>query len=51
MPSRGFGFAKEIHRQNIHLLKIDTIEQLGDIFTKGSAHVPFEYLWMKIIGW
>jgi hypothetical protein len=44
-------FCKEIHRQNINLLKIDTIEQLGDIFTKGLARVPFDYLWMKIIGW
>jgi hypothetical protein len=44
-------FYKEIHRQNIHLLKIDTIKQLGDIFTKSLARVPFEYLWMKIIEW
>ena len=44
-------FHKGIHRQNIHLLKIVTIKQLTDIFTKGLACVPLEYLWMKMIGW
>jgi len=44
-------FREEINKRNIHLLKIDTIEQLGDIFTKGLTRVPFEYLRAKIIGW
>ena len=44
-------FREGIHRQNIDLLKIDTIKQLGDIFTKGLARVLFEYHWMKITGW
>ncbi len=44
-------FLEEIHKWNIHLLKIDTIKQLGDIFTKGLTRVMFEYLRLKIIGW
>jgi len=44
-------FREEINKRNIHLLKIDTVEQLGDIFTKGLTRVPFEYLRAKIIGW
>jgi hypothetical protein len=38
-------FWEEIHKQGIKLLKIDTTEQLGDIFTKGLAQPTFEYLW------
>jgi len=30
-------FREEIHKRGIKLLKIDTKEQLGDIFTKGLA--------------
>ncbi len=44
-------FCKEIHKHCVQLLKIDTVEQLGDIFTKGLVQVPFEYLWKNIIGW
>jgi hypothetical protein len=44
-------FHKEIHKSCIQLLKIDTVEQLGDIFTKGLVQVMFEYLQKKIIGW
>jgi hypothetical protein len=32
-------------------LKIETSEQLGDMFTKGLAKPTFEYLRSKIIGW
>jgi hypothetical protein len=35
----------------MQLLKIDTVEQLGDIFTKGLVQVTFENLRKKIIGW
>ncbi len=37
-------FCKEIHKRCVQLLKIDTVEQLGDIFTKGLTQVTFEYL-------
>jgi hypothetical protein len=38
-------------RRSIKLVKIDTKEQLGDIFTKGLAQPAFEYLRSKMIGW
>ena len=44
-------FREEIHKRGIKLLKIDTKEQLGDIFTKGLAQPAFEYLRSKILGW
>jgi len=44
-------FREEIHKRDIKLLKIETTEQLGDIFTKGLAQTAFEYLRSKIIGW
>jgi hypothetical protein len=44
-------FREGIHKRGIKLLKIDTTEQLGDIFTKGLAQPTFEYLRSKIIGW
>ena len=44
-------FREEIHKRGIKLLKIDTKEQLGDIFTKGLAQPVFEYLRSKMIGW
>jgi hypothetical protein len=44
-------FCEEIHKRGIKLLKIDTTEQLGDIFTKGLSQPTFEYLQSKIIGW
>ncbi len=44
-------FREEIHKWGIKLLKIDTSEQLGNIFTKGLAQPTFEYLRSKIIGW
>ena len=42
---------EEIHKWGIKLLKIDTTEQLRDIFTKGLSQPTFEYLRSKIIGW
>jgi hypothetical protein len=44
-------FREEIQKRAIKLLKIDTVEQLGDIFTKGLPRVTFEYLRKKMMGW
>lgn len=44
-------FREEIVKRGIKLLKIDTVEQLGDLFTKGVPKVTFEYLRKKIMGW
>ena len=44
-------FREEIVKRGIQLIKIDTVEQLGDIFTKGLTRVVFEYLRLKIMGW
>ena len=44
-------FCKKIQTNCFQLLKINTVKQLGDIFTKGLVQVIFEYLWKKIIGW
>ncbi len=44
-------FREEINKRKIQLLKISTIEQLGDMFTKGLSRQTFEYLQKKIIGW
>jgi hypothetical protein len=45
-------FCEEIHKCRVQLQKINTVEQLGDIFKKiGLTQVMFEYLRKKIIGW
>jgi hypothetical protein len=44
-------FREEINKRKIQLLKISTIEQLGDMFTKGLPRQTFEYLRKKIMGW
>ena len=44
-------FREEIVKRGIKLLKIDTQEQLGDIFAKGLPSATFEYLRMKLMGW
>jgi hypothetical protein len=44
-------FCKEIYKHFIQLWKIDTVKQLGDIFTQVLPQVVFEYHWKKIIGW
>ena len=36
---------------NITLVKVDTKNQLGDIFTKGLGRVAFSYLRSKLMGW
>ncbi len=37
-------FREEIFKRDIQLNKIDTVKQLGDVFTKGLMRVVFEYL-------
>jgi hypothetical protein len=37
-------FCEEINKRGNKLLKIETSEQLGDLFTKGLAKPVFEYL-------
>ena len=44
-------FREEVVKRGIKLLKIETVEQLGDIFTKGLSKVMFEYLLSKLMGW
>lgn len=44
-------FREEINKHGIKLFKIDTKEQLGDIFTKGLPRATFEYLRIKLMGW
>ena len=44
-------FREEIHKREMKLKKIETSEQLGDLFTKGLPQATFEYLRAKIIGW
>jgi hypothetical protein len=49
--SKTIWFWEEIHKCCIKLLKINSVKQLGDIFTKGLVQVMFEYLCKKLIGW
>jgi hypothetical protein len=49
--SKRIWFREEIHKRCIKLLKIDTVKQLGDVFTKGLVQVTFEYFCKKLIGW
>ena len=44
-------FREQIVQRKIKLLKIDTVEQLGDLFTKGLPRATFEYLRKKLMGW
>ena len=44
-------FREQIVKRGIKLIKVDTTEQLGDIFTKGLSRVVFEYLRKKLMGW
>jgi transposase InsO family protein len=44
-------FREQIGPRNIKLVKVDTKNQLGDIFTKGLGFVPFSYLRSKLMGW
>ena len=44
-------FREQIVRRGIKLLKIDTVEQLGDILTKSLTMVTFQYLRKRLMGW
>ncbi len=44
-------FREEIFKRDVQLHKIDTVKQLGDIFTKGLTRFVFECLRKKIMGW
>ena len=41
----------ESNKRGVKLLKIESVEQLVDIFTKGLSRPHFEYLRKKIMGW
>ena len=38
-------------KRGVLLQKIETKEQLGDIFTKGLPRPQFEYLRKQVMGW
>ena len=44
-------FCEETQKSGIKFLKIDTVNQLGDMLTKGLAVATFEHIWKKIIAW
>jgi hypothetical protein len=44
-------FCKHIGPQNIHLVKISSEDQIGNLFTKGLSGVKFSKLQKKIMVW
>ena len=38
-------------KKGIHIMKIDTTDQIADMFTKGLPVAQFQYLRKKLIGW
>jgi hypothetical protein len=44
-------FREQIGPRKIILVKVDTKDKLGDIFTKGLTSVPFKHLRSKLMGW
>jgi len=44
-------FREQLEPNNIELFKIDTENQLGDLFTKGLRREAFERLRMMLMGW
>ena len=44
-------FRELIKKLKIKLVKIETVEQLGDLFTQALPRVQFEYLWNNLMGW
>lgn len=44
-------FREQIIKRGIELVKIETLEQLGDIATKCIPQAQFEYLRKKLMGW
>ena len=44
-------FREEIQKRGVKLIKFDSMEQLGDIFTKGLPRAVFQYLRKCMMGW
>eukprot|EP00804_Cyclotella_cryptica_P012151 CCRYP_009839-RA/>CCRYP_009839-RA protein AED:0.45 eAED:0.45 QI:0/-1/0/1/-1/0/1/0/80 len=44
-------FREQIVLKGFRLFKMDTVEQLGDMFTKGLLRPTFEHLRCKLLGW
>ena len=44
-------FREQINLRGIKVNKIATVDQLGDIFTKGLSREQFEYLREQLCGW
>jgi len=44
-------FREAVRKGHLKVIRVDTTEQLADIFTKALAKKPLEYLRGKIMGW
>jgi hypothetical protein len=44
-------FQKHLGPRKIHLVKISSEKQLGDLFTKGLSGTKFSRLQKKLMGW
>ena len=44
-------FHEVIVKRGVNLVKIDTVDQLGGMFTKALPRVAFEYLRSNCMGW
>ncbi len=44
-------FCEHIGPRQIQLVKIDSDDQLGDLFTKGLTKIKFSRLQKKLMGW
>ena len=49
--TKNIGFCEDIVKHRIKFLKFDTVEQLGELFTKGMLISTIGYMCKKIIGW
>ena len=48
--SKTIWFREDINTRGTKLFNIDTVEQLGDIFTKGLPRATLEYIQNKVMG-
>ena len=44
-------FREAVRKVHLKIIRVDTTEQLADIFTKALAKKPLEYQRGKIMGW
>jgi hypothetical protein len=44
-------FREHVRANNVKIVKIDTTNQLGDLFTKGLPRPAFEHLRRLLMGW